>query len=97
MSRKPSYDNSWVRELIPAFVRKLQKNGVSPVRSIKGMCPPGVWKSLSRGAKISAGHHFRNLTKSPRFPIAFERKASYKLSFYRLRNIPAKGHAVDID
>jgi hypothetical protein len=97
MSRKPSYDNSWVRKLIPTFVRKLQKNGVSPVRSIKGLCPPGVWKSLSRGAKLSAGHYFRNLTKSPRCPIAFERKASYKLSFYRLRNIPAKGHAVDID
>jgi len=97
MSRKPSYDNSWVRELIPAFVKKLQKNGVSPVRSIKGLCPRGVWKTKSTGAKLSAGHHFRNLTKGPGFPIVFERKASSKLSFYRLRNSPTQGLAVDID
>jgi len=97
MSRKRPYDNSWVRELIPAFVRKLQKNGALPVRSIKGLCPRGVWKTKSTGAKLSAGHYLRNLTKSPRCPIAFERKASSKLTFYRLRNSPAKGHAVDID
>ena len=97
MRHTPIYDNSWVRKLIPAFVRKLQKNGVSPVRSIKGMCPPGVWNTKSTGAKLSAGHYLRNLTKGPGFPIVFERKASSKLSFYRLRNIPAKGDAVDID
>jgi len=97
MRHTPIYDNSWVRKLIPTFVRKLQKNGVSPVRSIKGLCPPGVWKTKSTGAKLSAGHYLRKLTKRPGFPIVFERKASSKLSFYRLRNIPAKGDAVDID
>jgi len=97
MRHTPIYDNSWVRKLIPEFVKKLQKNGVSPVRSIKGLCPRGVWKTKSTGAKLSAGHHFRNLTKGPGFPIVFERKASSKLSFYRLRNSPAQDLAVDID
>jgi len=97
MRHTPIYDNSWVRKLIPAFVSKLQKNGVSPVRSIKGLCPPGVWKTKSTGAKLSAGRYLRKLTKRPGFPIVFERKASSKLTFYRLRNSPAKGHAVDID
>lgn len=97
MSHTSIHDNSWVRALIPEFVKNLEKYGATRSRSIKRLCPPGVWKTLSRGAKISAGLYFRNLTKRPGFPIVSVRKNGARLTFYQLRCRLDSAHAVDID
>ena len=97
MSYIPIYDNAWLLELIPEFLEDLRNNGVSGPRCLEQMCPKGFWETLPNGVRRSAGRSFRNRAKRPGFPIVFDHKTSSKLTFYRLRNSPAQGDAVDID
>ena len=94
MSRKPSYDNSWIDESMDEFVEVLEIVGAAPLEL---MAPPEIWLQLTDGARRSAGRHIRTLAEQGECPIAFSHRDSENHRFYRLRNSPAKGHAVDID
>jgi len=94
MSRKPSYDNSWIDESMDEFVEVLEIVGAAPLEL---MAPPEIWLQLTDGARRSAGRHIRTLAEQGECPIAFSHRDSENHRFYRLRNGPAKGLAVNID
>lgn len=94
MSRKPPCDNSWIDESIGEFVEVLEIIGEGP---LKWMAPPEIWQRLDRGERNSAGHYISKLAKRPDCPIVFSHRDDRNHRLYRLRNIPARGDAVDID
>jgi hypothetical protein len=94
MSRKPSYDNSWIDESMDEFVEVLEIIGEAPLEL---MAPPEIWQQLTGDAHKSAGHHIGKTATRPEGPIVLSRIDGDNHRFYRLRNSPAKGLAVNID